>query len=88
MRFVGSCVLAKQLDVLLSGIASLVHRLAALSSAFGELFGLVLDFGVKAVEERENGAFELLRCGIVLVGDALRHKSEREHVCVWRMMRT
>jgi hypothetical protein len=73
-------VLAEQLDVLLGGIASLVDRLAALASAFGELFGLVLDFGVKAVEDGENGALEFLGGGIVLVGDALQRRLEREYL--------
>jgi hypothetical protein len=64
-------MLTEKLNVLLGVQASLVDCLAALASTLGELLALVLDLGVEAVEDGENGAFQLL-CGlVVLVGDAL-----------------
>jgi len=64
-------VLAEELNLLLGVQASLVDSLAALASSLGELLALVLDLGVQAVEDGEDGALELL-CGlVVLVGDAL-----------------
>ena len=64
-------MLAEELDVLLRGVASLVNGLGTLASALGQLLGLVLDLGVQAVEDGENGAFQLLRSLVVLVGDTL-----------------
>jgi hypothetical protein len=64
-------VLTEKLNVLLGVQASLVDCLAALASTLGELLALVLDLGVEAVEDGEDGAFELLGGLVVLVGDAL-----------------
>jgi hypothetical protein len=64
-------VLTEKLNVLLGVQASLVDGLAALASTLGELLALVLDLGVEAVEDGEDGAFELLGGLVVLVGDAL-----------------
>ena len=64
-------VLAKELNLLLGVQASLVDSLTALASSLGELLALVLDLGVQAVEDGEDGALELLCRLVVLVGDAL-----------------
>lgn len=66
-----SCVLAKQLNVLLRCCASLVDSLASLASTLGELLGLVLDLGVETLEDAKNGTLEELCCLGVRVGDAL-----------------
>jgi hypothetical protein len=67
----GSRVLAELLNVLLRRGASLVYELAALAGALGELFGLVLDLGVKAFEDGQDGALECLGSLGMRVGDAL-----------------
>jgi hypothetical protein len=64
-------VLTKKLNVLLGVLASLVDSLTALAGSLCELLALVLDLGVQAVEDGENGAFQLLRSLVVLVGDTL-----------------
>jgi phage-related protein len=64
-------VLTQKLNVLLGMLTSLVDRLAALASSLCELLALVLDLGVQAVEDGEDGALELLGCLVVLVGNAL-----------------
>jgi hypothetical protein len=64
-------VLTKKLNVLLSVLASLVDSLTALAGSLCELLALVLDLGVQAVEDGEDGAFQLLRSLVVLVGDTL-----------------
>ena len=69
--FKGSGVLAKLLNVLLRGLASLVHELASLSGTLCELLGLVLDLGVETLEDGEDRALESLCCLGVRVGDAL-----------------
>jgi hypothetical protein len=64
-------VLTKKLNVLLGVLASLVDSLTALAGSLCELLALVLDLGVQAVEDGEDGAFQLLRSLVVLVGDTL-----------------
>ena len=64
-------VLAEEFNLLLSVQAGLVDSLTALASSLGELLALVLDLGVQAVEDGEDGALELLGGLVVLVGDAL-----------------
>jgi hypothetical protein len=64
-------VLAQELNVLLGVGAGLVNRLAAFTSSFGQLLALVLDLGVKAIENGKNCAFQLFGRLVVLVGDAL-----------------
>ena len=71
MRVEDCGVLTKKLNVLLGVLASLVDSLTALAGSLCELLALVLDLGVQAVEDGENGAFQLLRSLVVLVGDTL-----------------
>jgi hypothetical protein len=67
----GRSVGAKKLNVFLGVCSRLVDGLAALAGALGQLLALVLDLGVEAVEDGEDGALKLL-CGLVmLVRDAL-----------------
>jgi hypothetical protein len=67
----GRSVGAEKFNVFLGVGSRLVDGLAALAGALGQLLALVLDLGVEAVENGEDGALELF-CGlVVLVGDAL-----------------
>ena len=79
-------VLTKKLNVLLSVLASLVDSLTALAGSLCELLALVLDLGVQAVEDGEDGAFQLLRSLVVLVGDTLTWLEQLLGSCVerWR----
>lgn len=67
---VGS-VLTQKLNMFLGQGSSLVHSLAALSSALGELLGLVLDLRMEALKERQDGAFERFSGVLVRVGHTL-----------------
>ena len=60
-------VLAEELNVLLSVLASLVDSLTALTGALCELLALVLNLRVQAVKDGEDGAFQLLGRLVVLV---------------------
>ena len=51
-----SGVLAKQLNVLLRRVASLVHSLGLLANTLVEFLGLVLDLGVQTREDWEDGS--------------------------------
>jgi hypothetical protein len=79
-------VLTKKLNVLLGVLASLVDSLTALAGSLCELLALVLDLGVQAVEDGEDGAFQLLRSLVVLVGDTLTWLEQLLVSCVerWR----
>jgi hypothetical protein len=57
--------------VLLGMGSGLVDLLAALARSFGQLLALVLDLGVQAFEDGQNGTLELFRGFVVLVGDSL-----------------
>jgi len=67
----GSGVLTELLNVLLRGLTSLVDKLASLSSTLCELLGLILDLGVKTLEDGEDRALEGLCCFGMRVGDTL-----------------
>ena len=69
--FEGSRVLAELLNMLLGSGTSLVDKLASLSSTLCELLCLVLNLGVKTLEDGEDRALESLCCLGVRVGDAL-----------------
>jgi hypothetical protein len=56
MRIIGGSVLSKKLNVLLCVRSRLVHQLASFAGSLGKLLGLVLDLGVEAVEDGEDGA--------------------------------
>jgi hypothetical protein len=71
VRVVRGRVLAEELDVLLGMGSGLVDLLAALARSFGQLLALVLDLGVQAFEDGQNGTLELFRGFVVLVGDSL-----------------
>jgi hypothetical protein len=64
-------VLTEKFNVLLSVGSRLVNGLAALTSPLSQLFALVLDLGVQAFKNGENGAFQLLGRLVVLVGYTL-----------------
>lgn len=57
MRIESCRVLAELLNVSLRACTRLVNSLATLSGALCELLGLVLDFGMEALEDGENGPF-------------------------------
>jgi hypothetical protein len=67
VRVEGCSMLTQKLDVLLSVQASLVDSLTALAGALGEFLALVLNLGVKAIEDGEDSAFQLLCRLVVLV---------------------
>jgi hypothetical protein len=64
-------VLAELLNMLLGSGTSLVDKLASFASTFCELLCLVLNLGVKTLEDGEDRALESLCCLGVRVGDAL-----------------
>jgi hypothetical protein len=56
MRIVGGRVLSQKLNMLLCVRSRLVHQLTSFAGSLGKLLGLVLDLGVEAVEDGEDGA--------------------------------
>jgi hypothetical protein len=53
-------VLAEQLDLLLSGVTSLLDLLGSLLGTVGELLSLVLNFLVQTLEDGKDGALDAL----------------------------